>query len=199
MGNCLWRAFSGPARSDAVRVVTSAGGIMELQGSVTAERITNEFPGHGIFRRRRSSHPLLHNEPLLAGHLYYLLPLDHRVGCSSPTDEDDDAASSPLNAINSALTPYRLSFDSHVFGRWRRPAGAEGLPLCQKTTPAMWKVRLVISPEQLSRILAEESHTQVLIESVRTVAKCSTGCPPTASNSDESSSTGCRKACDHDI
>lgn len=38
-----------------------------------------------------------------------------------------------------------------------------------------WKVKLVISQEQLLEILAEEGKTEELIESVRTVAKCGSG------------------------
>ncbi|GMP22354.1 hypothetical protein CsSME_00000410 [Camellia sinensis var. sinensis] len=36
----------------------------------------------------------------------------------------------------------------------------------------VWKVKLVISPGQLLEILSQETRTQELIESVRTVAKC---------------------------
>ncbi|XP_010523836.1 PREDICTED: uncharacterized protein LOC104802095 [Tarenaya hassleriana] len=44
-------------------------------------------------------------------------------------------------------------------------------------TPAAtaWKVRLVISPEQLAEILEHDAKTEALIESVRTVAKCAGG------------------------
>ncbi|KAF3789397.1 hypothetical protein EJ110_NYTH18417 [Nymphaea thermarum] len=183
MGNCVWRALPGTAggqgHGQAIRVVTSTGGIMEFHSSVTAERITNEFPGHGIFQGHPSPGPLLHNETLVGGHLYYLLPLDHRT-------KDEAAASAdtaPPTVYGAA--PYRMSFDSNVlFGRWRR-AGAEAFPLCQNASSGVWKVKLVISPDQLAEILAEQSHTEALIDSVRTVAKCSGGYPPPASSSDE--------------
>lgn len=49
----------------------------------------------------------------------------------------------------------------------------------------VWKVKLVISPEKLSEILSQESRTEALIESVRTVAKCGNGVPSSVANSDQ--------------
>jgi hypothetical protein len=46
---------------EMVKVVTSNGGIMELYAPITSECITNEFPGHAIFRSRD-----LFAEPLLS-------------------------------------------------------------------------------------------------------------------------------------
>ncbi|CBI34601.3 unnamed protein product, partial [Vitis vinifera] len=123
MGNCL---FGGLGEAGAViKVVTSNGGIMEFYAPVTAECITNEFPGHGIFR----SHdlfwkPLSHHEELHPGESYFLLPINN-TGSST-----------------------------------------------------VWKVKLVICPEQLLEILSQEARTQELIESVRTVAKCGNGVSP---------------------
>ncbi|XP_022136664.1 uncharacterized protein LOC111008316 [Momordica charantia] len=66
-----------------------------------------------------------------------------------------------------AMAPYRMSLDyqgilkrsqTEVFSR----------------SGEIWKVKLVISPKRLVEILEEEGHTQELIESVRTVAKCGT-------------------------
>ncbi|KAJ1414757.1 hypothetical protein SESBI_18703 [Sesbania bispinosa] len=122
MGNCAFKGISSTVLDEekmVVKVVTSNGGMMELCTPITVECITNEFPGHGIYRSRRDlfSEPLHHNEELQAGELYYLLPLN----------------------------PF--------------------------------------SREQLSEILSEESRTEELIESVRTVAKCGNGLP-SVSNSD---------------
>uniref|UniRef100_A0A803L5D4 Uncharacterized protein n=1 Tax=Chenopodium quinoa TaxID=63459 RepID=A0A803L5D4_CHEQI len=78
---------------------------------------------------------------------------------------------------------YRMSFDSRsttqsnvlkrsntdVFSRYNNKGAKEGV----------WKVKLVITPEQLVEILSQESRTEELIESVRTVAKC--GCNGAAS------------------
>ncbi|CDP12241.1 unnamed protein product [Coffea canephora] len=127
MGNCLFGGGIGIGVGEAnevlIKVVNGNGGIMEFGAPITVEFITDEFPGHGIFR----SHdlfwkPLAHHEVLEAGE-YYLLPLD----------EEDDKKKK------------------------------------------MKKVKLVISPQQLLEILAQEARTQELIESVRTVAKCRNG------------------------
>ena len=65
---------------EMVKVVTTNGGIMELFAPVTAECITNEFPGHAIYRTRDGfSKPLLHNEELHGGQLYYLLPIHTQI------------------------------------------------------------------------------------------------------------------------
>ncbi|KAL0331595.1 UNVERIFIED_CONTAM: hypothetical protein Sangu_1705000 [Sesamum angustifolium] len=55
--------------------------------------------------------------------------------------------------------------DEEVGGGGAAPKAARGF----------WKVKLVIGPEQLVEILAEEAKTEELIESVRTVAKCGSG------------------------
>ena len=80
-------------------------------------------------------------------------------------------------------TPYRMStYDkNNNYGNktWSEP---EVVPRYNST--GVWKVKLVISPEQLSEILSQESRTEALIESVRTVAKCGNGVPSVA-NSDQ--------------
>lgn len=145
-----------------IRVATSNGGVMEFSGSITVESITDEFPGHGIFR----SHdlfwkPLPHSDVLHAGESYHLLPLletaTARVGHVRSN-------SAPPHQLVSA--PYRMSFDNRRLTK-REDAVAVGC--------GFWKVRLVISQEQLLEILAEEGKTEELIESVRTVAKCGSG------------------------
>lgn len=161
MGNCVFRGFAQSA--DVIKVVTANGGVMELHPPITAECITNSFPGHGIFHSRDflSPHPLVHSDELLAGEHYYLLPL---------------TTSRPRRAALAPAAPYRMSFDSNG-GAWRRAAEpADG--------GAVWKVKLMISPEQLTEILSTETRTEALIESVRTVAKCGSGFA-SAANSDQ--------------
>lgn len=82
MGNCVFKGFGfGEVDQEEgikmmIKVVTSNGGIMELHAPITAHCITNEFPGHAIYRSPDMfSPPLLHNEELHAGESYYLLPL----------------------------------------------------------------------------------------------------------------------------
>lgn len=72
-----------------------------------------------------------------------------------------------------------MSFNNH--GNWRSNQ-TEVFP--KYSSAGVWKVKLVISPEQLTEILSQESRTEALIESVRTVAKCGSGAP-SAANSDQ--------------
>ncbi|OMP08691.1 hypothetical protein COLO4_06208 [Corchorus olitorius] len=183
-----------------VKVVTSSGGIMELFAPITAECITNEFPGHAIYRTQDLlSQPLLHNEELHAGQLYYLLPLNNSLITKQNNDtnnqntnleEEDEISKSNKNYIlstsssTSLPTPYRMSFDHQRV--LKRNEAAEVLP--RYNNSGVWKVKLVISPEQLAEILAQEARTEALIESVRTVAKCGNNGVSSVANSDQCSS-----------
>ncbi|KAH7513642.1 uncharacterized protein LOC107403795 [Ziziphus jujuba] len=190
MGNCLFGGGLGEGDDGVIKVVTSNGGIMELLSPITAGSITSEFPGHGIFR----SHdlfwkPLSQHEDLLAGQSYYLLPL-HTPTAGGPHDHDDDDDQIEIlggqivkqghvrsNSIPTAslAAPYRMSLDYHYQGMLLRRSYTEPFstsrPHNMNPFP-FWKVKLVISPEQLLEILSQEGPTQELIESVRTVAKC---------------------------
>ncbi|KAL4354648.1 hypothetical protein GQ457_06G031060 [Hibiscus cannabinus] len=174
MGNCVFKGFAQV--EDMVRVATSSGGIMELLAPITAECITNEFPGHAIYPTPDFlSQPLLHSEELHAGHLYYLLPMNNSL--TKRNDPND-----VMSTSSSMNTPYRMSFDQQRV--LKRTEAAEVLPRYH-TSSGVWKVKLVISPEQLGEILAQESRTEALIESVRTVAKCGNGAPSSVANSDQ--------------
>ncbi|KAJ9171574.1 hypothetical protein P3X46_014924 [Hevea brasiliensis] len=168
MGNCMFKGF-GLQVEEIIKVVTTNGGIMELYAPITAKRITNEFPGHSIYRSSDLfSSPLLHNEELHGGHLYYLLPLNTNKNTSTTSN----SCNSTINYTSSSkLTPYRMSFDNQR--ALKRSTEAEVFPRYNST--GVWKVKLVISPEQLAGILAQEARTEELIESVRTVAKCGNG------------------------
>ncbi|KAA8520796.1 hypothetical protein F0562_014932 [Nyssa sinensis] len=171
MGNCVFRGSGGV--EDMIKVVTSNGGMMELCAPITAECITNEFPGHGLFRSREVfSQPLLHNEELQVGEVYYLLPL-------------------MINnkKITGDVTPYRMSLDNQSI---LKRSDAEVFPRYNST--GVWKVKLVISPEQLSEILSQDARTEALIESVRTVAKCGNGVSSSLASSDQWSLSSSWKA-----
>ncbi|MED6181932.1 hypothetical protein PIB30_024120 [Stylosanthes scabra] len=187
MGNCVFKGLQNGVLEDMkVKVVTSNGGIMELYSPITVECITNEFPGHGIFRRRYDmiSEPLSGNEELQGGEIYYLLPLN-------PTLSSSSSKRIPITETNPNITPYRMSTcekntnpsSNNTKNMWWEPH--EVLPRYNNT--GVWKVKLVISPEKLSEILSQDSRTEALIESVRTVAKCGSGVAPSSSmaNSDQ--------------
>jgi len=177
MGNCVFKGFHhGDFEETMVRIVTSNGGIMELYSPITVECITNEFPHHGIFKNNRNtlSKPLSKNEELQAGEIYYLLPLKNIVKQFGETFE--------------TLTPYRMSTcDKNSNNNNNNNIWSEHEVFPRYNSSGVWKVKLVISPEKLSEILSQESRTEALIESVRTVAKCGNGVPSSSSvaNSDQ--------------
>lgn len=172
MGNCLFGGLGGDV-GEVIKVITSNGGIMEFYAPVTVESITIEFPGQGIFR----SHdlfwkPLADHEELSAGESYYLLPLVGK-GCRNIVREGHIRSNSIPTTSVVASAPYRMSCDNHgmlkrsyteAFSRYSGGGGSG--------RRGFWKVKLVISPDQLLEILSEDGQTQELIESVRTVAKC---------------------------
>ncbi|PON73507.1 hypothetical protein PanWU01x14_056890 [Parasponia andersonii] len=179
MGNCLFGGLGDP--DGVIKVVTSNGGVMEFFEPITVGNIADEFPGHGIFRNQDLFwKPLSHQEELVAGHSYYLLPLSGGGGGSGSGDintsivREGHVRSNSIPA-SSVVAPYRMSFDyqgmvkrpyTEVFST-RGPYYNQG--------GGFWKVKLVIAPELLLEILSQEGRTQELIESVRTVAKCGGG------------------------
>lgn len=188
MGNCLLGGMSEP---DAViKVITSNGGIMEFYAPVTVSFITEEFPGHGIF----PSHdlfwkPLSQFDELVAGQSYYLLPLnnqadEHNVGSHVVRQGHVRSRSVPTT---SNPAPYRMSLDyqhykqvgllkktsEHPFScRTSKSSHRSIITTTRSSSSRFWKVKLMITPEQLLDILSQESRTKELIESVRIVAKC---------------------------
>ncbi|KAG9453139.1 hypothetical protein H6P81_006043 [Aristolochia fimbriata] len=206
MGNCVFRGLV--EAEDVIKVVTCNGGIMELYPPISVECITNEFPGQGIFHSgdlltSPRPQPLLHNEELLPGELYYLLPLGppHILGgveyCRPATNYNTKGGEF-VGSSSTTAAPYRMSsFDGQ--GMWRRAEAATEVVMprsnnnINNASGGVWKVKLVISPEQLTEILSQETRTEALIESVRTVAKCGNGFA-SAANSDQWSVTSSWKA-----
>lgn len=149
---------------------------MELYPPVTAECVTNGFPGHAVYRNSdRLAMPLLHTEELAGGELYYLRPVNGQISTVVPS------------------APYRVSFDHYGFWKRQEP-NLEVVP--SFGGGGTWKVKLVISPAQLTEILSQEARTEALIESVRTVAKCGSGSAAGSSvaSSDQWSLASSRKA-----
>ncbi|KAL9269201.1 hypothetical protein AKJ16_DCAP18709 [Drosera capensis] len=169
-----------------IKVVTSTGGVMELYAPITADSITDEFPGHRLFPSPDFvSPPMSNKEQLRPGRLYYLLPVPVRT--VTPTSTASKVAATDTSDhsrdFSPRLMPYRMSFDSQ---RMLKRVDQPRVP--RYGGAGFWKVRLVINPEQLSDILSEEATAQELIESVRTVARWgggaagSGGAPPSVSS-----------------
>ncbi|KAG6577202.1 hypothetical protein SDJN02_22928, partial [Cucurbita argyrosperma subsp. argyrosperma] len=182
MGNCLFGGGSGEIQGK-IKVITSNGGIMELGSPITVGCIADEFPGYGIFKSQDLFwNPLPHNEELLPGKSYYLLQRN-RGRNRGETEEGEmgiirareghvrsNSVPEATTAAAAGIAPYRMSFDYQ--GVLRRSQTEVFSRSSEKNGGGVWKVKLVISPKRLVEILEEEGHTQELIESVRTVAKC---------------------------
>lgn len=190
MGNCLLGGL-GPENDHhhgggIAKVVTSNGAVMEFQTPVTVGPITDQFPGHGIFRGLFWK-SLSSQEELEPGESYFLLPtntLTTVAKCGQVMREKHVRSRSIPDS--SRAPPYRLSLDcrsslkrsyTEVFGR-----------------SGVWKVKLVITPEELVEILSEESRTQELVESMSAVAKCSGVVTNGSSVSDQCSRSSSRNA-----
>ena len=197
MGNCI---FGGLGVAEGViKVITSNGGILEFTTPITTGSITNEFPGHAIF----PSHdlfwrPLSLQEELHGGQSYYLLPLNNsKIGGQIVREGHVRSKSIPAAAATSNIVaPYRMSLDyqgmlkrsyTEVFSR-HSSSSNNNKNNYNKSNDGFWKVKLVISPEQLVDILSEEASTEELIENVRAVAKCGNGFSSSASSVDFSDS-----------
>ena len=183
MGNCLFGGLRRGEASEIIQVMTSNGGIMEFQGPITVGFILEEFPCHAIFKSDDLFwKPLSNHEELHPGVSYMLLPLHTSNQTFDVKVGHVRSKSIPNCTAIGGNAAYRMSFDSRsnqsnvlkrsntdVFSRYNRRGTREGV----------WKVKLVISPVQLVEILSQETRTEELIESVRTVAKC--GCSGTGS------------------
>ncbi|KAJ1404405.1 hypothetical protein SESBI_26603 [Sesbania bispinosa] len=192
MGNCLWGGMSDP--ETVIKVVTSNGGIMEFYAPVTVNFITNEFPGHGIFPSQDPlCKPLCQFDDLVAGQSYYLLPLNNQADHPSASCAATDGGSSLIvrqGHVKSLSVPtisypppYRMSLDyQHHQGvgllkRTSTKHSSTSKSSGNKSTNSgkkskFWKVKLMITQEQLLEILSQEARTKELIECVRIVAKC---------------------------
>ncbi|KAK2664410.1 hypothetical protein Ddye_002984 [Dipteronia dyeriana] len=196
MGNCLFGGdpddhdhdhdHHGGVSTTMIKVITSNGGIMEFHPPITASSITQEFPGHAIFP---SHHlfwkPLSHQEDLQPGKSYYLLAIngsggkEELMGGGGQIVREGHIRSNSIPA-GPVVSSYRMSFDyqgmlkrsyTEVFSRYRNNNNNNNNNN-NKSGSGIWKVKLVISPENLLEILSQEARTEELIESVRTVAKC---------------------------
>ncbi|KAK7315142.1 hypothetical protein VNO77_33674 [Canavalia gladiata] len=226
MGNCLWGGMSDP--ETVIKVITSNGGIMEFYAPITVSFITSEFPGHGIFPSQDLFwKPLSQFDELVAGQSYYLLPLnnqgEHHSASTTNTTTGNGGSNHTVRQghVRSQSVPstpypatYRMSLDyqHHQGAGLLKKTSTEPFS-CRTSTSTrtsnsstttsassrFWKVKLVITPEQLMDILSQEARTKELIESVRIVAKCgispSSAAVSVVSDQWSLSSSG-RSACD---
>ncbi|KAK3429545.1 uncharacterized protein LOC104444109 [Eucalyptus grandis] len=177
MGNCLFGGF-GEANQEIVKVAAPNGGVMEFYAPIAVRTIADEFPGHGVFRAHDLFwNPLPLHEELVAGESYYLLP--YNVGDRSKSRDQKLLLGNEVvreghvrstSIPSSLVAPYRMSLDYQ--GALKRSYTEVFSRDSGKSNNGVWKVKLVICPEQLLEILSQECRTQELIESVRAVVKC---------------------------
>ncbi|KAF4398920.1 hypothetical protein G4B88_023514 [Cannabis sativa] len=159
-----------------VKVMMSSGGVMEFYAPITVSSIIEEFPGHALFRRNPNSdviipNPLLHDERLNSGELYYLL---HRDITDVIYNNNNNPCKTPQNIS------YRVSSceddDSGQEGKKKKKKNlitrmmTKLMKKKKKGNLDIWKVKLAISPEQLSEVMSQNSSLEALIGSVRMVA-----------------------------
>ncbi|CAN1278837.1 hypothetical protein LINPERPRIM_LOCUS16764 [Linum perenne] len=141
-------------------------------------------------RRRRTSHlhrrPTIVNQshnpnrrPTIPGNSYYLLQIPNpssSIRCSRASSYSSHAISKSSPASSCPMTPYRMSMDCA-----KRPY-TKAISLSSSVSSStgsrgsggggFWMVKLVISPDQLAKILSQEGSTHDLVHNVSTVAKC---------------------------
>ncbi|XVF53105.1 hypothetical protein PTKIN_Ptkin05aG0072900 [Pterospermum kingtungense] len=170
MGNCSLKGECGS--SNSIRVLTDGGEIIDVKGPKLAKEIVKDFPGYAICRRGQgqASFPLPEDECLVDGGFYYLLPME-RVqksgdsGVVSKQVKKEALKKVGVDWRNQVVPPKMSSAD--FVENLESGSALEVLPT-QKN--GVWKVKLVISSEQLEDILSEQVNTEALIEKMRMAA-----------------------------
>ncbi|KAL6498843.1 hypothetical protein OROGR_003851 [Orobanche gracilis] len=170
MGNCVFKGVS--EKKAVIKVVIPAGGVMELQAPIKAQKIIDHYPDHAIFSFS-SPTPLCLDQDLCAGSTYLVLPLQPRdsreiersavnmmMPCRMSVDYNHQSQGSPSVSERDVNSPPRRHYNNN-----------------SATRDGVWKVRLAISSDQLSEIFSQEARTEALIQSLSTVAKCASRLP----------------------
>ncbi|XVF12942.1 hypothetical protein REPUB_Repub08aG0163600 [Reevesia pubescens] len=177
MGNCSLKGVTGDC-INSIRVLTDAGEIIDVKGPKLAKDVVSNFPGYAICRRGQASLPLPEDECLVNGGFYYLLPLDKvqkmKHGDSGVFEQVDKEAVKKIEVdwINKVEPPKMSSAD--FVENLSSGSALEVLPSQKK---GVWKVKLVISSQQLEDILSEQVNTEALIEKMRMAASSATLTP----------------------
>ncbi|RWR93304.1 hypothetical protein CKAN_02254900 [Cinnamomum micranthum f. kanehirae] len=143
MGNCM----AGVERINVVRIMMDSGRIIELKGPLQVRALINDFPGYAIFRRGSATSPLMDHEQLESGRLYYLLPMAR--------EQSEFPNSEAIEEFATRMTPLRLSTEtsSELVMNTTMGSSLEVLP---SPGNGVWRVKLVISSDQLAEVLSEQ-------------------------------------------
>lgn len=145
------------------RVMTDSGEILNLKGPKLVRQVLNEFPGYNIFSSNSLSSPLHHQELLLDGQFYYLHPVNEQE-IEHILEEEEEEKKEQIR-VSSSLT---------------KGSAMEVLPAQRE---GVWRVKLIINPQQLEEIFSEEGNTEALIEQMRIAANTSSIAKHTRSTS----------------
>ncbi|KAF3786680.1 hypothetical protein EJ110_NYTH24844 [Nymphaea thermarum] len=156
MGNCSLRSLYG-REDDPVRIMTDSGGIMQLKGPISVDSVVKDFPGYGISRQGDVLEPLRPSDQLLNGCSYYLFP--HRI------EPKDDVSIVP---VLEQTVPEDPETGSEPVAESPPEPTVEVLP---PKWEGVWRVKLVVSPEQLAEIFSQQANTEAMIEKMRMAAK----------------------------
>ncbi|XP_022738576.1 uncharacterized protein LOC111291210 [Durio zibethinus] len=168
MGNCSLKGVTGEC-NNSIRVLTDTGEIVVLKGPKLAREIANDFPGYAICRRGQASLPLPEDESLVNGGFYYLLPLEkvRKPGDSGVSKQVNKEAAKKIEVNwTNRIEPPKMSSADFV----ENLSSGSALEVLPSQKKGVWKVKLVISSQQLGDILSEQVNTEALIEKMRLAA-----------------------------
>ncbi|KAK6263284.1 hypothetical protein QUC31_009100 [Theobroma cacao] len=181
MGNCSLKGVTGEC-SNSIRVLTDAGEIIDIKGPKLAREIANSFPGYAVCRRGQASLPLPEDECLVNGGFYYLLPMEkvHKSGDTGVCKQVNKEAVKKLEVDwMNRIEPPKMSSADFV----ENLSSGSALEVLPSQKNGVWKVKLVISSQQLEDILSEQVNTEALIEKMRMAAASSATLTPKRSKS----------------
>ncbi|MQL80825.1 hypothetical protein Taro_013283 [Colocasia esculenta] len=139
-----------------VRVMADSGRVTEFDAPIQAGDVLAGHPRHGVFRVGDVSSPLPCREQLQSGRLYYLLPLDQKRAAPTPQAIEVGDNGQPRRPAASKVEPW--------------PELGGSLEVLTPPMKGVWRIKLVMSAEQLAGILAEQDNTEALIERMRMLA-----------------------------
>ncbi|GAU11847.1 hypothetical protein TSUD_75980 [Trifolium subterraneum] len=157
MGNCSFKGTTGECHH-SIRVLTDTGSILQFKGPKTVAQVLENHPGYGVFRQGCASSPLLDQESLSYGLMYYLRPLKEDIKTRNGERVKNSACDYVENLSNGSAL--------------------EVLPSAKN---GVWKVKLMIDTRQLEEILSEEVNIEALIEKMRMAATTYSISSPTRS------------------
>lgn len=180
MGNCSFKGTTGECHH-SIRILCDSGSILQFKGPKTVAQVLENHPGYGVFRQGHVA-PLLDQESLSYGLLYYLLPLkevqpDQKTSSSDGVSEQELVQRSDVGNDERVKSSVRVAACDYV----ENLSNGSALEVLPSAKNGVWKVKLVIDTRQLEEILSEQVNTGALIEKMRMAATAYSISSPTRS------------------